>query len=120
MAAGRYVVLNDAGTTVTDPFLWDPAKDPNWKHPDMEGKTGWTMVPETPARRKAPGQLPLTEQNRANLIDKLTKNMAQNKTYLDLASPTAAQQTNQLARLTRECNALIRLTLDLLEDASDA
>lgn len=120
MAAGRYVVLDNTGKTVTDTFLWDPAKDPNWKHPDMEGKTGWTMVPETPARRRIPDPPSMTEQNRANLLDKLNKGLSQNKNYLDIANPTAAQQATQITRLTRECNALIRLTLELFEDSSDA
>lgn len=120
MATGRYVVLDNTGKTVTDAFLWDPAKDPNWKHPDMEGKTGWTMVVETPARRKTPDPPSLTEQNRTSLLDKLNKALAQNKTYLDIPAPTAAQQTTQLARVTRATNALIRVTLELFEDSSDA
>jgi len=34
-----------------------------------------------------------------------------NQTYLALASPSTAQNTAQIKRLTRECSALIRLLL---------
>lgn len=37
--------------------------------------------------------------------------IAANQTYLALASPTTAQNTAQIKKLTRECNALIRLIL---------
>jgi len=43
-----------------------------------------------------------------------------NQTYLALASPSTAQNTAQIKRLTRECSALIRLLLggDLLDDTA--
>lgn len=44
-----------------------------------------------------------------------------NATYLALANPTAAQNTAQIRRLTRQVNALTRLALaaDLLRDNAD-
>jgi len=42
-----------------------------------------------------------------------------NAAFLALASPTNAQVVAQVQRLTKECNALIRLTLSLLADISD-
>lgn len=38
-----------------------------------------------------------------------------NRTFLALASPTAAQNAAQIAKLTRQMNGLIRLTLGQLE-----
>ena len=49
---------------------------------------------------------PPAEKNRRTIEQRLTD---------DLATPTAAQQRAQVARLTREANALIRLVLGLLD-----
>lgn len=53
--------------------------------------------------------------NRTDLITKLQANLADNKTYLALPTPTAAQKETQIAKLTRENNRLIRLVIGLLD-----
>jgi hypothetical protein len=60
-----------------------------------------------------------TDLTRQQIQDKAAQALVANKTFLALATPTAAQVTTQIQRLTRETNALIRLMLGLLDDASD-
>ena len=62
---------------------------------------------------------PPGEKNRRSIEDRLRQRIDANRDYLALASPTAAQQRAQVARLTRENNALIRLVLGLLDTADD-
>ena len=58
---------------------------------------------------------PPQEKNRRSIEERLRQRIDANRDYLALASPTAAQQRAQVARLTRENNALIRLVLGLLD-----
>ncbi len=58
---------------------------------------------------------PPGEKNRRSIEDRLRQRLDANRDYLALATPTAALQRAQVARLTRETNALIRLVLDLLD-----
>lgn len=51
--------------------------------------------------------------------DRLRNALDANRTYLAIATPTAAQQRAQLARLTRQNTALIRRLLRDLTDTSD-
>lgn len=59
-----------------------------------------------------------TGYNNADLRSKTAAALQINATYLALATPTTAQNTAQVQRLTRECSALIRLLLGRLEDVS--
>ena len=51
--------------------------------------------------------------------DRLRSGLDANRTYLAIATPTAAQQRAQVARLTRQNTALIRHLLRHLADTSD-
>lgn len=56
--------------------------------------------------------------NRADLTGKMQAALDINTTYLALTNPTAAQNTAQVQRLTREVTALLRLALNALDDVS--
>ncbi len=60
-----------------------------------------------------------TEVAARTLEDRLRSALDANRTYLAIATPTAAQQRAQLARLTRQNTALIRHLLRDLTDTSD-
>lgn len=57
--------------------------------------------------------------NAATLQSRAAAALTANATYLALATPTNAQTTAQVQRLTKENNALIRMALSLLADVSD-
>lgn len=55
------------------------------------------------------------EQNEVTLRDRATQALAANATFLALGAPSNAQVVAQVQRLTRECSALIRLAMNLLD-----
>jgi hypothetical protein len=64
-------------------------------------------------------EIPPQDANRSTLRDRAGQALATNAAYLALTNPTAAQNTAHLRAVTRECNALIRLLLERLNDVSD-
>ena len=79
-----------------------PMPSIGWTTPD--GGTTWVQ----PA-------VPVAITNQQTLQQKAQTALATNATYLGLASPTTAQAVTQVGVLTRECSALIRLLLGLLD-----
>ena len=59
------------------------------------------------------------DRNQRTIEDRLRQALDANRTYLAIATPTAAQQRAQVARLTRQNTALIRRLLRDLTDTSD-
>ena len=60
-----------------------------------------------------------TEVAARTIEDRLRRALDANRTYLAIATPTAAQQRAQVARLTRQNTALLRHLLRDLTDTSD-
>lgn len=56
--------------------------------------------------------------NRVTLDQQARQALAANRSYVNIATPTAAQTTAQVKALTRQQNGLIRLLLGML-DATD-
>lgn len=53
--------------------------------------------------------------NRADIVSKLKIALTENKTYLAVSAPTAAQKEAQTKELTKQNNKMIRLLVNLLD-----
>jgi hypothetical protein len=60
-------------------------------------------------------EIPPEEDNRRTIEASAAQALAANRTFLAIASPTNAQNAAQVKALTRQMNALIRLTLGHLD-----
>lgn len=63
-------------------------------------------------------EISIQADNREAVEAKAVQGLALNATFLAIAAPTNAQVLAQTQRLTRECSALIRLLLGLLDDTA--
>ena len=79
-------------------------------HPD--GRPYWTGI-RTAWKPGSPGS------NSDDLTAKAQQALALNGTFLAIATPTNAQSVAQVQRLTRECNAIIRMLLGQLDTTTD-
>lgn len=117
-------IIDDNGFFLRDDFAEEITKNtietpcpqgfhlPRWNGTEwVEGKTPIELaVIET--ERKAVERL---GTNKLSIEDYLKQAIADNKTYLALTTPTTAQNTAQIKKLTRQNNRLIRLITNLLE-----
>lgn len=85
----------------------------------------WTIEADVnePALKAAVDAAPLDptptrDANRTALQEKAAQALSVNAAFLAIASPTNVQTLAQVKALTRECNGLIRLALNLLDDTS--
>lgn len=62
--------------------------------------------------------IPVTDLNRATLIQRAQAALDANATFLAIGSPTNPQVVAQVQTLTKECSALIRLALGLLDSTT--
>jgi len=95
--------INDAGDTVTftydDGTVISPGALASWQ----------ALMFTNPQPASAPWRVAQA------LLDKVQPALTANGTYLALASPSAAQNTAQIKLLTRQVNALLRLTGSMLD-----
>lgn len=109
--------LVSVGTVVADPL---PAGLSSLDlGSDVRLQTGygyWDPVTRT-VKDVVPSPVDL-EANRVNIEGKAITALTGNATYLALGSPTNAQNLAQIRALTRQMNALIKLTLNQLDDVT--
>lgn len=90
---------------------------------DPPGAQSGVTRPMTPAEIAEFAAIEASDGVNANetaLQTRLRAFRARNNEFLALTAPTAAQRNAQVARLTREANALIRLALRDLANIDDA
>jgi hypothetical protein len=66
-----------------------------------------------------PNNAPPEFLNKVTLLDKASKALTANSTFLAIGAPTNAQTLAQIRLLTRENNALIRLLIEQFDTISD-
>ena len=62
----------------------------------------------------------IKDRNERTITDRMDAALTQNKTYLGLATTTAAQDKAQIKALTKQVNGLLRLVGRKLDDVDDA
>lgn len=112
----RYVLISTDVTDLTiyaGPLLWDGVVT----LPAPSGRVYRLEADALAAGYTYPGP-PVAVVNEQTLLVKAAAALANNITYLGLTSPTNAQVVAQVAALTRQVNALIRLALGALDSTT--
>lgn len=112
----RYVLVStDSSDKVIKggPVLWDGSAAWSWP-------AGQTPITEADAAAQGYSFPPpsAADANGMTLHQRAASALAANVAYLALSSPTAAQVSAQVGVLTKECTALIRLALGLLDSTA--
>lgn len=117
MPTEKYVVVTDTPSKLilAGPFIWDSEVSPDWQ-PPVAGQMMTVQAARAGGYTDAPP--PVTEQNARTLQQRARQALNVNATFLAITTPTAAQVTNQVQNLTKECTALIRLMLNELDSTS--
>lgn len=111
-----YVLVSTDPTNlviVEGPIVWD-------------GQTPYQLPPNTQAMLASAASAAgytypppdIGTTNMLSLQQKALNALTSNATYLGIGTPTTAQAVAQVASLTRQVNALIRLQLNLLDSTS--
>jgi len=107
IATAPCVILSGAGTTIV------------LQEPTTQQAVAAALQPILNAEAAAAAAQASQAANAASLQGKAQAALAANSTFQAIASPTNAQVLAQVQLLTKECNALIRLALNLLDTTSD-
>lgn len=114
MSIGRYYFVDANKKILGGPLRLEADQVPDWPTPP-----GATVITE--AAMQAGGYAwPVQDAEPATVLrGKLGQALAGNAVFLANAAPSNAQILQQVRFLTRECNGLIRLAAQLLDDTAD-